>query len=280
VEAKNSGQITLEKTQLDQLPNNYSIWLIDHYLKDSLDLRAGSNYIFTINKADTASFGSYRFCVVVRQCQTPVLPFQLVGFNAAKSGAEAQMSWVTKNEGNNTLFTLERSLDGGTAFEILDTLTSSGAGSYFFSDNNPPIASDEYRLKITDQGGVISFSNAVTLIFVNSINAVTLNINVYPNPASNIVNLAINHTGANGYTNPVSGQSKFPPLLSAPGESTVSTVYNIKIVNISGSVIKTATSSGDTWQENITGLMPGTYIITVTNNSNNKLIGRSTFVKM
>ena len=277
VEAKNSGQITLEKTQLDQLPNNYSIWLIDHYLKDSLDLRAGSNYIFTINKADTASFGSYRFCVVVRQCQTPVLPFQLVGFNAAKSGAEAQMSWVTKNEGNNTLFSLERSQDGGTAFEILDTLRSTGAGSYFFSDNNPPIASDEYRLKITDQGGMISFSNTVTLIFVNSINTVTLNINVYPNPASNIVNLAINHTGANDITNPVSWQNKFPPLLSAPGESTV---YNIKIVNISGSVIKTATSSGDTWQENITGLMPGTYIITVTNNSNNKLIGRSTFVKM
>ncbi|MBB3054722.1 hypothetical protein FHS11_001132 [Mucilaginibacter gotjawali] len=280
VEAKNSGQILLEKTQLDQLPGTYSVWLIDHYLKDSLDLRANANYIFSINKADTASFGSYRFCVVVRQSQTPVPPFQLTDFNASKSGAEAEISWDAKNEANNTMFTVERSEDGGTTFRILDTLRSTSAGRYNYTDQTPPISADQYRLKIVSQSGTVSFSNMVMLQFANSINTITQNINIYPNPASNVVNLAIHRAGANSVIDPVSTQNKITTMAQATITANEAAVYNIKIVNISGAVIKMATAATDTWQQNITNLLPGTYIITVTNNSNNKLIGRSSFVKM
>ncbi len=279
-EAKNSGQVLLEKTQLDQLPGTYSVWLMDSYLKDSLDLRANSNYTFSINKADTASFGSYRFCVVVRQSQTPVPPFQLADFNASKSGTEAEISWDAKNEANNTMFSVERSDDGGATFQILDTLKSTSAGRYNYTDNTPPISTDLYRLKIAFQSGTVSFSNIVMLQFKNSINTITRNINIYPNPASNVVNLAIHQAGANSVIDPVSTQDKMTTRAQATMTSKDATVYNIKIVNISGSIIKMATSATDTWQQNITGLLPGTYIITVTNNSNNKLVGRSSFVKM
>jgi len=280
VEAENSGQVTLEKTALDQLPANCTVWLVDHYLKDSLDLTANSTYIFNINKADTASFGSYRFCVVVRQSQTPVPPFQLVDFDASKSGSYAQLSWNTKNEADSTTFAVERSDNGGTTFQDLDTLISSAAGIYRFTDKNPPVASDEYRLKITCQNGAISFSGMVTLVFINSISSISRNINIYPNPARNVVNLAINPTPANEVIDPVSVQNKLSSMSLSPDASKVSAVYNIKIVNISGSVIKMATSSTNTWQDNITSLMPGTYIVTVINSSTSRLVGRSTFVKM
>jgi hypothetical protein len=280
VEAENSGQVTLEKTQLDQLPANYTVWLVDRYLKDSLDLTANSTYIFNINKADTASFGSYRFCVVVRQSQTPVPPFQLVDFEATKSGSDAQLVWDTKNEANTTTFAVERSGNGGTTFTVLDTLISTAAGTYRYSDKNPPVASDEYRLKITASNGVISYSGVVTLGFGSSLSSINRNINIYPNPASSVVNLTINPTPANVATTPILVQNSFSATSLAPNTSNVAAVYNIRIVNIFGAVIKTATSANETWQDNITSLMPGTYIITVFNNSTNKLVGRSTFVKM
>ena len=66
-EAQNSRTITLKRTQLDSLPKNYSLWLVDNYKRDSIDLRVDSNYVFTINKSDTATFGAWRFKVVVRQ---------------------------------------------------------------------------------------------------------------------------------------------------------------------------------------------------------------------
>jgi len=280
IEAKNSGQITLQKTRLDQLPDKYSVWLVDTYLKDSLDLRANSDYVFAINKADTASFGSYRFYIAVRRTGAAAPAFKLMDFNAAKSGSEAQLAWDTENEADNTRFTVERSSDGGTNFEVLDTLRSASAGNYSCIDKNPPVATDEYRLKITSQSGTVSFSNVVTLIFANSMNRITGNVDIYPNPARTTVNLTFNQTATNTVNDPVSSQKKFIQMSSTPDAAHTPAVYNIQIVNISGSVIKTATSSTATWRENVTGLLPGTYVVTVINASNNKLIGRRTFVKL
>jgi len=177
-------------------------------------------------------------------------------------------------------FSVERSSDGGSIFETLDSLKSTGAGDYNYTDNNPPAASDEYRLKITDLNGAVSFSNAVTLIYGNVANTISGNISIYPNPTSNIINLAINQSGNTSSTNTLTTQStgSFPSL--AASAANTNAMYNIKIVSTSGSVIKAATSSTATWQGNIASLLPGTYIITVTNNTDKKLVGRSTFVKL
>ena len=58
------------------------------------------------------------------------------------------------------------------------------------------------------------------------------------------------------------------------------TSYDIKIVSISGAVVKTAISSSTNWQTNLANLSPGTYIIQVVNQKDNSLVGKSTFVKM
>jgi hypothetical protein len=278
VEAENSGQFNLKRTELDSLPKIYDLWLVDNYKKDSLDLRVDSNYFFNIDKTDTASFGSYRFKVVVRQ--NPALGLHLLSFNATKAPNGAQIAWTTENEENYTNFSVERSSDGGVTFSALGTIQSSGAGSYSFTDKTPPAASDEYRVKITDLNSNVTYTNAVTLIYGNNINTITGNISIYPNPANNTLNLTINQTGSGSPTNIAASQGSGSPSSLAASATTAATSYNIKIINVGGSVIQTGLTSTATWQDNVAKLSPGTYIITVVSSKDNKLVGKSTFVKL
>jgi hypothetical protein len=273
VEAQNSGPITLKRTELDSLPKIYSIWLVDNYKKDSVDLRVDSNYIFTINKSDTASFGAWRFKVVVRQAAPA--PFKLVDFNATKGSAGAEITWGTQNESDDTHFAIERSSDDGSTFGVLDSLVSCSKGSYSYTDNNPPAASDEYRVRVTDASGTISYSNVVTLNYSVSAPAATSAISLYPNPTNGVINLMINKNSNSGNNLSVQSTATF-----AASSNTGTTSYSIRIVNISGTTIKSAVSSSGSWQDNVSNLSAGTYIITVMDNTSNKLVGRSTFVKM
>ncbi|MEO6630510.1 MAG: T9SS type A sorting domain-containing protein, partial [Mucilaginibacter sp.] len=65
------------------------------------------------------------------------------------------------------------------------------------------------------------------------------------------------------------------PSLAASNQS-----YAIKIVNITGSVVKSATSAQPNWQDDVGTLQPGTYIIQVVNNNDKSVVGKTTFVKM
>jgi hypothetical protein len=172
VQAANSGTFVFQRTELDTLPPLYELWLMDTYKKDSLNLRTSSAYTFTINKADTASFGSNRFQVVMRQEPAPGL--RLLNFNAIKAKTGAEISWTTENEANYTTFAVERSSDDGKTFTVLDQIISSALGSYSFTDKTPPSATDRYRLQLTDLNGAVSG-----------------NISVYPNPARSTLNLMI-----------------------------------------------------------------------------------------
>ncbi len=275
VEAQSSGPITLKRTELDSLPKSYQFWLVDNYKKDSIDLRVDSNYAFTINKSDTATFGAWRFEVVVRQTTTAPPAFKLVNFNATKAPAGAEMNWSTQNEGNDTYFEVERSSDDGSTFSVVDSVRSNSLGTYSFTDSAPPAASDEYRLKVTDAIGATTYSNVVTLLYSVNAPSVTNPLSIFPNPTSGMLNISINQPD-NSVGNLVTQSTA--TLAASPINNTGT--YNIRIVNISGKIIKSAVSSTGSWQDNVSNLTAGTYIITVINNSNNKLVGRSTFVKL
>jgi len=284
VKATEDGNYSLNMTEEVAIPQLYDIWLMDAYKKDSLDMRANKTYAFNLIKADTNSYGSNRFSLVIRQ--NPALGVHLLNFAATKAATGARVTWTTENEQNYTNFTVERSVNSGATFEALGGFVSTAAGTYSFSDNNPPAAVDQYRLKIEDLNGSISYSNIITLIYGNSTNAVTSNISVYPNPSTGVINLAINSSGGNG------SAYAFSPLqtgaLTASLAATQPNVtqanatqsYGIKILNATGSVVKTATSSQPNWQDNVSNLIPGTYIIQVVNNTNNKMVGKSTFIKL
>jgi len=66
VNAQSDGIYSLSLMALKSVPEKYDLWLIDHYQKDSLEIRYNHTYAFNIFKADSGSFGSKRFKLVIR----------------------------------------------------------------------------------------------------------------------------------------------------------------------------------------------------------------------
>ncbi len=275
VTAAKSGQYTMQKAALDGLPQIYEVWLMDKYKKDSLDIRSSTTYAFNIDLTDTMSYGDNRFEILIRQ--NPVLGVHLLQFAASKVTAGSQVTWKTENEVNYTNFTVERSNDKGVTFNAVGGFVSSARGSYSFLDSTPAAGANQYRLKLEDLNGAISYSKVVTLQYAGTNNIAINNILVYPNPASSTINLAIKPFGSQSVSNlsALQSQGTSPVLNTAPIGA-----YGIKIMSITGSVVKSATSANTSWQDNVSSLSPGTYIIQVTNNKDKSVVGKSTFVKL
>jgi len=273
IAAANSGRMTFYRTQLDSLPKIYQIWLKDKYKKDSLDIRNNTAYVFDVDKADTASLGQNRFELVIRQ--NPQWNIHLLSFAAIKVSKGVRVDWKTENEENYTNFSVERSTDNGTTFNVLGGFASNGQGTYSFTDASPSDAVNIYRLKIEDLNGTITYSQPVTIAYgAASQSLATANINVYPNPAAAAINVAIHQPGSNFLLSGIQGANT--PAL----QSSQSTSYSIKIISVSGNVIKSAQSSQPEWRDDVSTLSPGTYILQVTNNKDKSLVGKSTFVKL
>ena len=120
------GLYTLNMTQIQGIPKIFQVWLMDAYNKDSLDMRHNQTYKFDVRIADTNTYGSNRFKLVIRQ--DPALGVHLLKFAAAKAPIGAQVVWNTENEENYTNFTVERSSDGGVTFTDLGGFVSKRPG--------------------------------------------------------------------------------------------------------------------------------------------------------
>jgi len=253
VNARATGLYKMNMTEIVAIPQVYEVWLMDSFRKDSLDMRQHPTYGFNIT-SDTASQGNNRFKLVIRE--SAALMVRLLSFTASGTSSGSSLDWATENEQNYTNFTVERSIDGGNTFTVLGSVPASGLGNYGFLDKSPVNGANQYRLKIEDLNGTVTYSNVVTVMYSTTGTLLTNNISVYPNPTRGSLNLNI--------------------LASAKPSSTL---YNIKIVNATGLVMKTGTSTLQTWQTNVGGLLPGSYVVQVTDNNNN-LVGRGTFVKL
>jgi len=278
VNAAADGTYQLKMAAIKSIPELYDIWLIDAYAKDSLDMRHNPTYAFTIANGESASYGPNRFSLVIRQNQA--LMVHLLNFTASKITDGAQVEWKTENEQNYTNFTVERSTDGGATFNVMGGSASNAGGTYSLLDKAPAAGENLYRLKIMDLNGTITYSSTAKLMYSDANGLEVNNINIYPNPAAGVINLTVNEN----HNNSTGGNSALQNLALTPGLTGAGQVtqpaYDIKIINITGSVVKTATSSSSTWQNNVSNLSPGTYIIQVVNDKDKTLVGKSTFVKM
>lgn len=255
--ATNSGKYTISLKNLVAVPQVYDIWLMDAYKTDSVNLRISKTYSFDINKTDNASFGANRFTLVIRQ--NPALAYQLVNFKANKvtSPRQVEVTWATMNEGNYTNFTVERSIDNGKTYQIIGGAKASGLGNYSFLDKNPSSGTSMYRLQQEDINNTISYSKIVTIQYSSLSNQLAGGrINLYPNPATGTINLAITEA------------------------TPVPQGYRIRVVSSSGLVVKDITSSQPAWQGNVSDLKPGTYVVKVINNNTQDLVGENKFVKL
>ncbi|MEP6614635.1 MAG: T9SS type A sorting domain-containing protein, partial [Mucilaginibacter sp.] len=259
VNASTDGQYAINRTELKDIPDIYEIWLKDAYKKDSLDIKHNSSYKFNILKIDTNSFGANRFTLVIRESKA--LGLHLLDFTASKTTNGSELVWKTENEEFYTNFTVERSTDNGQNYSVLGGFASGDEGTYSFTDKKPVIAANTYRIKLEDLNGTITYSKAITLMYTNVDDINNNAVNIYPNPAVSTINLAIVQNSVN--------------LTKSNNLS-----YSINITNSMGKVLKTITTAQSTLQENVSALLPGTYVVDVVNKADNSAVGKAKFIKL
>ncbi len=251
--ANANGNYQLKLRAINQVPQLYDITLIDKFAKDSVDMRKNTCYSFAISKADTNTYGSGRFLMVIGE--NPAYAYKLLSFGAGKVPRKLQVSvsWTTQYEGNYTNFTVERSNDNGNTFNVIGGFPSTGTGSYNYVDNNPSFGDNQYRLKQVDIDNNTTYSSIADVQIANRDNRTVC---LYPNPAANVINLCIDTKSASKET------------------------FNIRISNSSGLLVKDVVSTTANWQDNVSNLLSGTYLVQVINKKDNSLVGQAKFVKL
>jgi len=119
------------------------------------------------------------------------LPVELVSFTAVKKDKNALLSWTTAVEKDSKGFEVEVS-SNQQEFRKIGFVESNNGTSlqhYTFTDSESNKAGIRYyRLKQVDYDGTATYSAVKAVNFNNF----SLNVNVYPNPFSNEVNLTLN----------------------------------------------------------------------------------------
>lgn len=117
------------------------------------------------------------------------LPVELVNFNAQMKRDGVKVNWTTATEINNDYFTVEKSTNG-KEFRKIATIKGVGNSTelneYDYFDNKPVLGVSYYRLKQTDLDGKFSYSPIVAVKYVDN-----ASINVFPNPATEYVNVQV-----------------------------------------------------------------------------------------
>ena len=115
-----------------------------------------------------------------------ILPLKWLSFTAnLNSSKQAELTWKVSEEINALRYEVEWSTDAAhyTAIEIVN-YNALARGNYMAIDIQPVSGNNYYRIKQIDVDGRFSYSNIKLIKLTDKIV-----INVYPNPASDVVNI-------------------------------------------------------------------------------------------
>ena len=221
------------------------------YVVDGGEAQAGTTY-----QAFASSFSEVTF-TATGQCGTATLdaildcetvPIELLGnINGYVLDNGNLLKWATASEYNNAFFTLSSSADGKN-FETIATITGAGTSNftqnYEFLDRNAKAGTTYYQLTQTDFDGT---SKDLGIINLRRGSDNLSNLNVYPIPSSDVVNLNF--------------------------DSAISQDLTVKIYDLTGKLVaeKIATTivGNNVLPININTYIAGTYFITINNESVN-----------
>ncbi|MBS1658446.1 MAG: hypothetical protein JST18_10180 [Bacteroidetes bacterium] len=113
----------------------------------------------------------------VRKVACLQLPVELTSFNGKQEGSTNVLTWETSSELNNDYFSIERSVDGNTFYEIgrlKGAGNSTSLNEYVFYDEYPGEGTNYYRLKQIDTDGSFEYSNAIAIDGANSFDPVSI----------------------------------------------------------------------------------------------------------
>lgn len=97
--------------------------------------------------------------------------FSFLSIMASKSSNSSLIGWKVINETDSTLFAVEKSTDAGKTFMPIGKIRSNGMGMYSFTDSQPADGQNQYRLKVQDNHGGISYSSILILVYHQQITA-------------------------------------------------------------------------------------------------------------
>jgi hypothetical protein len=234
------------KSNIDE---RYTIYLKDRYTNDSLDVVHNSEYNFNVDK-NPASYARDRFYLSIGIA--PGHDYKLLSFNGAKITAGIQLNWKTDNESNFTKFAIEKSTNDGKSFIVIDSLQSTSAENYTFTDPAPGTGQITYRLIQTLVTGDTQLSKNLSFDYSDITKLLTFM--VYPSNAVQDIHIRLGKTYSNN--------------------------IKINIISANGSMVKTITASNtDTVQQNVGGLIKGLYIVDAIDEATGKRIGSAKFLK-
>ena len=144
----------------------------------------------------TQSYNGDRYTVSFALVEFPLLPASGIHLNAALNGNDVSLSWKTETELNSDHFEIERSSDG-INFAWIGNKQAAGNSvstiNYVYADPNMAAPVYYYRLKLVDIDGKTSYSNVAVVRKPNGIKGMR----VFPNPASDQVNLEFSNAKGN-----------------------------------------------------------------------------------
>lgn len=114
-----------------------------------------------------------------------VLPVELLDFRGQPKDGDVLLDWTTESEINSQHFEVQRSI-GDAGFYHIGTVQGAGNSvstlQYQFTDHEPAIGTNYYRLKLVDLDGSYEYSNTIAVEFNGD---QWPPFELYPSPASN-----------------------------------------------------------------------------------------------
>ncbi len=143
----------------------------------------------------TASNEAWKFTCNCVGCV--VLPVELVEFTGEKISTNVNyLKWATATEFNSDYFDIERRDEFSNDFVAIDKVEAAGNSNelikYSYTDNDAPSGAAYYRLKQVDKDGKYKYSSTIVIGDVGELADINT---VYPNPASDMLNVKLNSDG-------------------------------------------------------------------------------------
>ena len=199
--------------------NGLSAYINDNLLNKQTLLVGDSNTVSFTTTTDTAIY-SNRYSVVFKPTTLPVRTISLT--ETKLRGNQVAIKWNVNGVGNVANYTVERSMDG-ISFNNLVTVPSTTSNNYSFIDAKTANVINYYRIKATDNVGVISYSNVASVVLSNS----GYQLSISPNPVTNnSFNISLGNTGK--YT---------VSLVDKLGHTVYSTIINHATANVLENVV-------------------------------------------
>ncbi len=165
---------------------------------------------------------------LIRLVNLSVLPVSLTSFNATPNRNSVVLSWKTASEKNNDLFIVERSEDANSWAELGSVKgagTSNALNTYQLEDKLPISGTSYYRLVQKDIDGTTKVYSPVAVDF--SLNDVE-KLSVYPNPATESIQLSLSATSAKVIITDLLGRVVYEKQLAVNETSEVINVAHFK----------------------------------------------------